>query len=116
VLGIREAETADVFQEFIGTDAGELIYDGSLKRFKFKLTTIEVTSVDETAEQFWFQYKERGNPRITGVWGDPKTNSIVVVGVPEAESAIRNTIAKWEGQATGIDFSDDTAPEGPTGE
>lgn len=98
---------ADLF----GQDVGVPIYNDRLKRFKFRLEKIKVVSAAETAEMFWAYYRDRGNPWIKGVWGDPQTNSIVVVGPPEADQPIRETIAEWEGAQLGIDLTEDDSLE-----
>ena len=92
-------------------DFGESIYNDQLNRFKFRLEKIVVTSAAEAGEEFWVRYRGRGNPQITGVWGDPRTNSLVVVGPPEADQAIRETIAEWEGSQIGIDMREDASLE-----
>jgi serine/threonine protein kinase len=99
-------------EPFIGQDAGEPIYNDRLKRFKFRLDRIPVTGTVETAQEFWIQYRHRGNPPITGVWGDPRTNSLIIVGPPDAEQPIRDTIAAWEGAQLGIDLDEDDSLEG----
>ena len=100
-----------VLSELIGHDPGESIYNDLLKRFKFRLEKIDVTNEYEVAEVFWVYYRRHGNPQITAVWGDPRTNSIVVVGPPEADQAIRDTIAEWEGAQIGIDLREDETLE-----
>jgi hypothetical protein len=95
-----------VLSELFGHDPGEPIYNDRLKRFKFQLERIDVANEYEIAEQFWLIYRGRGNPQITGVWGDPRTNSLVIVGPPDADQAIRETIAKWEGETLGIEVSE----------
>lgn len=97
------AKKADI----IGTDPGTPIYNDKLKRFKFRLEKIKIQSAAEAAQEFWNVYKDRGNPEITGVWADPRTNSLVIVGSPEADQAIRDSIARWEGAQGGIDFRAD---------
>lgn len=97
-----------VLSEIIGHDPGQPIYNDRLQRFKFQLERIEITDGLEFAEHFWFAYKGRGNPPIMGVWGDPRTNSLVVVAPPDADQAIRNTLAEMQQrQVTGIDVRDD---------
>jgi len=93
--------------QIIGRDPGEPIYNDRLKRFKFRLEKIPVTSAAVGAQMFWNHYKRRGHPPIAGVWGDARTNSLVVVGPPEADQPIRDTIAEMEGATIGIDLQDD---------
>ena len=99
-------------REIIGRDVGEPIYNDRLKRFKFHLEKIKVTSAAEIAEFFWLQYHGHEYPKLTGVWGDPRTNSLIVVGPPEADQPIRDTIARWEGALLGIDLNKDETLEG----
>lgn len=102
-----------VASRIIGQDPGELIYNDRLKRFKFRLEKIAVTEPVQIAADFWLRYRGRGNPQLTGVLGDPRTNSLVVVGPPEADQAIRDTIAEWEGfHSTGIPIHEDESLEG----
>jgi len=101
-----------VASRIIGQDPGELIYNEHLKRFKFRLEKIAVTNPVQLAADFWLQYRGRGNPQLTSVLGDPRTNSLVIVGPPEADQAIRDTIAEWEGfHSTGIDMREDASVE-----
>ena len=95
--------------QIIGNDPGESIYNDRLKRFKFRFEHVKLENSHEAAEEFWVRYRGNGYPKITGVWGDTKTNSIVVVGPPEADQPIRDTIARWEGDETGLDLEDDPA-------
>ncbi len=88
----------------IGSDPGESIYNDRLKRFKFRLEKLAVTSAAEMAETFWIYYRHRGYPPLAGVWGDPRTNSLVIVGPPQADQPIRDTIAEMEGATIGIDL------------
>lgn len=92
----------------VGPDFGASIYNEQLKRFKFRLERIQVTSAAEVAQEFVQLYRQRGNPPLKGVWGDPQTNSLVVVGPPEADQAIRDTIALWEGLLLGVDLDDES--------
>ncbi|MEM8669183.1 MAG: hypothetical protein AAGG48_16795 [Planctomycetota bacterium] len=88
----------------LGLDDGMQIYNDRLKRFKFRLEHIDVYDVAEAGQRFWRRYLAGDNPEITGVWGDPRTNSLVIIGPPEAEQAIRETLARDESlAATGFD-------------
>ena len=88
----------------LGLDDGVSIYNDELKRFKFQLEHIDVYDVAEAGQKFWRRYIENGNPEIKGVWGDPRTNSLVIIAPPEAEQAIREAIARDESiAATGFD-------------
>ncbi len=84
---------------------------GRFKRFKFRLEKIDVTDQYEIAERFWLLYRGQGNPRISGVWGDPRTNSLIIIGPPEADQGIRDTLADWEGATSGIEFGVDESLE-----
>jgi uncharacterized protein (TIGR03067 family) len=81
-------------------DPGEWIYNDQLKRFKFRLEKVVVSR--ETAEQFWVRYTNRENPPIIGVWDESSTNSLIIIGPPEAEQAIRNELAQWEADWVGL--------------
>lgn len=100
-----------ILSDLAGHDPGEPIYNDRLKRFKFRLEKIDVTDQYGIAEQFWLIYQGRGKPPITGVWGDPRTNSLVIVGPPEADQAIRDTLAEWEGATTGLEVRGDESLE-----
>lgn len=105
--GHRAATPFDdrVLAEIVGRDPGEPIYNDRLKRFKFRLEKMVVSNSVEIAEEFSVFYMNRGNPSITGVWGDPRSNSLVIIGPPEADQAIRETLAQWEAlNTTGIDL------------
>lgn len=97
--------------DLIGHDRGEPIYNDRLKRFKFQLEKIDVTNEYEVAEMFWRCYQGQGKPKITAVWGDPRTNSLVIVGPPEADQAIRDTLAVWQGMQIGIEVDEDVTLE-----
>jgi hypothetical protein len=73
-------------------EPGASIFNGELKRFKFALEDLAVTA--ETAEEFMVRYQGSENPRILGAFPDTKTNSLFVIGPPEAEQAIRVTLAE----------------------
>ena len=86
--------------EIIGEEAGEPIYNDKIRRFKFRLENIQVSL--EKAEEFWVRYTgRRNNPKIIGVWNDTRANSLVIVGPPEAEQAIRDELAQWEADSFG---------------
>jgi hypothetical protein len=81
-------------------EPGASIFNGELKRFKFALEDLAVTS--ETAEEFMVRYQGSENPRILGAFPDTKTNSLFVIGPPEAEPAIRLTLAESIINAQGL--------------
>lgn len=111
----EESPHSETIQKLIGNDPGESIYNDELKRFKFRLEKINVRTA-ETAQEFWNLYKaangdadgSSSRPKLIGVWGDPPTNSIVIIGPPEAEQAIRESLARWESAQAGVAGSDDT--------
>jgi hypothetical protein len=77
-----------------GTDgerAGS-IFNDQLRQFRFELDH-EVVTI-ETAETFMVRYNRPENPRILGAYPDKLTNALLVVGPPEAEQAIRETLAQ----------------------
>jgi hypothetical protein len=69
------------------------IFNDKIRRFKFRLEHLPVTR--ETAEAFSLRFSRPNNPRIIGAYADAETNSLVVVGPPEAEQAIRENLAEW---------------------
>jgi hypothetical protein len=75
-------------------DAGSpaSIFNDQLRRFKFLIEHETVTM--ETAEAFIMRYKRPDQPRILGAYPDAQTNSLVVIGPPEAEQAIRECLAQ----------------------
>ncbi len=79
----------------IRIEPGESVYNERLKRFKFKLENIDVTEV-ETAQEFLVRIRRDESVNIIGAWGDPLTNSLVVIASPDAEQAIREELARWE--------------------
>lgn len=105
-----DSEQSEAIRKLIGNDPGESIYNDKLKRFKFRLEKIPVRS-HETAEAFFKTYNRRrkdndgksgDRPKLIGAWGDPVTNSIVIIGPPEAEQAIREILAEWESELVGV--------------
>jgi hypothetical protein len=75
-------------------DAGNpvSIFNDQVRRFKFLLEH-DVATVD-TAEAFMHRYQRPDNPPIIGAYPDTETNSLVVIGPPEAEQAIRESLAQ----------------------
>ena len=69
------------------------VFNDKVRRFRFCLENTPVTA--ETAEEFMVKYEGRDQTEIIGAYADTVTNSLVVVGPPEAEHAIRVTLAKW---------------------
>lgn len=69
------------------------IFNDQLRRFKFRIDHAVVTH--EEARAFMERYSTRGNPAIIGAYADADTNSLVVIGPPEAEQAIRKSLATW---------------------
>lgn len=69
------------------------VFNDKVRRFRFSLEDTPVTT--ETAEEFMVRYQGRDQIEIIGAYADAVTNSLVVVGPPEAEHAIRVTLAKW---------------------
>lgn len=69
------------------------VFNDKVRRFRFCLEDTPVTA--ETAQEFMVKYQGRDQTEIIGAYADPVTNSLVVVGPPEAEQAIRTTLAKW---------------------
>ncbi len=69
------------------------VFNDKVRRFRFCLENTPVTA--ETAEEFMVKYQGREQTEIIGAYADTETNSLVVVGPPEAEHAIRVTLARW---------------------
>jgi hypothetical protein len=69
------------------------VFNEDVRRFRFDLEGTLVTA--ETAEAFMQMYKGHDYPEIIGAYADGATDSLVVVGPPEAEHAIRVTLATW---------------------
>ncbi len=76
------------------------IYNDQLRCFKFKID-YAVASVEE-AKGFMLYYQQKGNPEILGAFPDEETNSLCVVGPPEAEQAIRKSLAIWRTELMGL--------------
>ena len=76
------------------------IFNGELKRFKFEFQD-EVVTV-ETAEEFMVRYQRPNSPPIIGAYPDTRSNALFVVGPPEAEQAIRESLAQWIVDSQGL--------------
>lgn len=68
------------------------IFSEQLKRFKFEFED-QLVSV-EVVEEFLRRHEEHDEPKILGAYASAKSNALIVVGPPEAEAAIRMTLAK----------------------
>lgn len=99
-------EVASTLDQISGAaDEGQPIYNDQLKRFKFRLEKAQVSNSVEAGAEFLVRYRDQKNaPVLYAAWGDPDTNSIVVIGPAEADQAIRNTLARWEGLSLGLDI------------
>lgn len=69
------------------------IFNDQVRRFRFVLEEMLITT--ETAEAFMIKHQLHNEPPIIGAYADSETNSLVVVGPPEAEQPIRETLAQW---------------------
>jgi leucyl-tRNA synthetase len=73
------------------------IFNDKLRRFKFRLEHTDFVTLDEVMRFMHsyskHRYSKRGNPEITGAYADFDNNLLVVIGPPEAEQAIRKTLA-----------------------
>jgi hypothetical protein len=69
------------------------VFNEDVRRFRFDLEGALVTA--ETAHAFMQLYKGHDYPEIIGAYPDAETNSLVVVGPPDAEYSIRLTLANW---------------------
>jgi hypothetical protein len=79
------------------------IFNDQVRRFKFRLEH-DVASW-ETAEAFMQRYRKPNSPRIIGAYPDSETNSLIVIGPPEAEQAIRESLAEWLVESGGLGLS-----------
>ncbi len=69
------------------------IFNDEVRLFKFRIDHVTVTP--EEAIAFTERYQVKGNPEIIGAYPDPETNALCVIGPPEAELAIRKSLARW---------------------
>jgi hypothetical protein len=69
------------------------IFNEKIRRFRFELDEMPITA--DTAEEFMVHHQPRNEPPIVGAYADSETNALVVVGPPEAEQPVRETLAKW---------------------
>jgi hypothetical protein len=92
--------TAETMEKSIDTEAPMSIYNDQLRCFKFKIDHAVVTV--EEAAAFTVRYRANDNPEIIGAFPDDKTNSLCVIAAPEAEQAIRNSLATWIVELQGI--------------
>jgi hypothetical protein len=78
------------------------IFNEKIRRYRFELDEMPITV--ETAEEFMVLHQPRNEPPIIGAYADSETNALVVVGPPEAEQPVRETLAKWmvQRQAGGL--------------
>jgi hypothetical protein len=76
-------------------DTPESIFNGQVRRYSFALEGMFVTA--DTAEEFVVQYQGRNKerPPIVGAYADGERDALVVVAKPEAEQAIRESLAEW---------------------
>ena len=75
------------------SDAPLPIFNDQVRRFRFPIEHVAVTA--ETAGEFMVRYQGTDQPEIIGAYSDAETNSLIVVGPPEAEHAIRLSLATW---------------------
>ena len=68
------------------------IFNDEVRLFKFRIEGTPATV--EEAVAFMARYRTKGNPEIIGAYPDPDTNSLCIIGPPEAELAIRKTLAR----------------------
>jgi hypothetical protein len=76
------------------------IFNHEVRRFRFQIEDMPVTV--ETVEAFMLLHQDRNEPEIIGAVVDAESNSLVVIGPPEAELPIRQTLAKWLVERQGI--------------
>jgi hypothetical protein len=75
------------------TEGPMSIFNDEIRRFRFEIEDMLITN--EVAQAFMVRYSDSTNPDIIGAYADTKTNTLVVVGPPEAEPAIRKSLAVW---------------------
>lgn len=79
------------------------IFNDEVRLFKFRMDHLNHHVADvEEAMAFMERYKGKDNPPIIGAFPDAKTNSLCVVGPPEAENAIRRVLAQSIIEVQGI--------------
>ena len=81
----------------------ESIFNGQVRRYRFALEGRVVTP--DVAEEFVVQYQRPGKarPPIVGAYADGERDALVVVARPEAEQAIRESLAEWIVASGGIE-------------
>lgn len=90
-IGSRPAPAADA--DPADTELPLSIFNDQLRKFKFRLEHDVATW--ETAEAFVLRYQRPTHPRIVGAYPDGDTNSLIIIGPPESEQAIRESLAEW---------------------
>ncbi|NND97191.1 MAG: hypothetical protein HKN47_07675 [Pirellulaceae bacterium] len=92
-------------KDLLRTDPGESLYNDQFRRFKFRLDQGVSTVVGTGVRAMRRYLGDDRNPPIYGMWGDPATNSLVVIAPAESEMAIREFLIKGEVIAkTGFDM------------
>jgi len=88
------------------------LYNDHIKRLTFRLEHIPVTDKVKFGAAFREMYSGLDDyPSIYSAWGEPDTNSIVIVAPVEAEEKVREAIAIWEGEYLGIEQPDEVRNE-----
>jgi hypothetical protein len=95
------SQPASAKQLAADAEPGVSIFNDQLRRFKFLLEH-EVATL-ETVEGFLVNYRRPENPPILGAYPDAHTNSLIVIGPPEAEQAIRECLAQRMVEGHGIE-------------
>lgn len=80
----------------IGLEPGESIFNDQIKRFKFHLPSSAKGGAADIGQRFMRRYLGQGNPPIFGMWGDPATDSLVVIAPAQSETAIREFLIRGE--------------------
>src|SRR5688500_9379991 len=88
-----QVSTPQPLTKDLQTEAPMSIFNDKVRRFRFELDAILITA--ETAEEFVVRHQARNKPPIIGAYADSETNSLVVIGPPEAEQPVRETLASW---------------------
>lgn len=83
-----------------GEEPVQSIFNEEVRCFRFRVEGEVVTP--EYTRAFHVRYQQDDHPPILGAFPDREEDVIRVVGPPEAESAIRMTLARWKFELSGV--------------
>ena len=87
-------------RSIVGIEPGESLFNEDIKRFKFRVP-YGIQDVANSGARFMRRYLDDDrNPPIYGMWGDPSTDSLIVIAPADSEAAIREFLIKGEVLAT----------------